>query len=162
MKKQIQKSPNLSEKEVFFVLSPAWEKKSIWVNGWHASCIPLRSTMSIASCFINRRRKMESFEERWKVLKSVMNRERCYFVLSRAWVIENTVSSHGESNLRSSHSAIRCSTIEPQRLYGEYASYILLRSATSRTSCFINRIRKMITFAWMRETFQELGKGRAS
>ena len=42
-----------------------------------------------------------------------------FFVSSRAWDKENVLSSHEESNLRPSDSALRCSTTEPQRLYGE-------------------------------------------
>ena len=38
------------------------------------------------------------------------------FVLSRAWDKEKILSTHEESNLRPSDSALRCSTTEPQTL----------------------------------------------
>ena len=67
-----------------------------------------------------------------------------FFVLSRAWDKENFLSPLEESNLRTSDSAFRCSTTEPQRLCGERgllrSSYRLLGSAMSIVSCF--RIRK--------------------
>ena len=49
-----------------------------------------------------------------------------FFVLSRAWDKKQILSLHEESNLRPSDSALRCSTTEPQRLYGERG---LLRSS---------------------------------
>ena len=42
-----------------------------------------------------------------------------FFVLSRAWNKEKILSPHEESNLRPSHSALRCSTTKPQRLHSE-------------------------------------------
>ena len=45
-----------------------------------------------------------------------------FLVSSRAWDKENVLNSHEESNLRPSDSALRCSTTEPQRLYGELLS----------------------------------------
>ena len=47
-------------------------------------------------------------------------------VLSRAWDKEKILSPHEESNLRPSDSTLRCSTTEPQILYGERG---LLRSS---------------------------------
>ena len=44
-----------------------------------------------------------------------------FFVLSRAWDKETILSSHEESNLRLSVSALRCSTTESQRVCGEQA-----------------------------------------
>ena len=43
-----------------------------------------------------------------------------------------------------------------------HASCILLRSVMSIASCFVNWIRKMVTFVWVRETFQGVGKGITS
>ena len=43
-----------------------------------------------------------------------------------------------------------------------HASCILLRSAMSIASCFVNWIRKMVTFVWVRETFQGVGKDTTS
>ena len=43
-----------------------------------------------------------------------------------------------------------------------HASCILLGSAMSIASCFVNWIRKMVTFVWVRETFQGVGKGITS
>ena len=63
---------------------------------------------------------MVSFELGKEMVKDV------YFVLSRAWDKEKILSPHEESNLRSSDSALRCSTTEPQRLHGERG---LLRSS---------------------------------
>ena len=54
------------------------------------------------------------------------NRERCFFVLSRAWDKEKILSPNEKSNLRPSDSALRCSTTETQRLHCEYG---LLRSS---------------------------------
>ena len=39
------------------------------------------------------------------------NRERRFFVLSRAWDKEKILSLHEESNLRPSDSALQCSTV---------------------------------------------------
>ena len=49
---------------------------------------------------VNRIRNMVGFELR--------NRDRCVFVLSRAWNKEKILSPHEESNLRPSNSALRC------------------------------------------------------
>ena len=54
------------------------------------------------------------------------NRERCFFVLSRAWDKEKILSPNEKSNLRPSDSALRCSTTVTQRLHCEYG---LLRSS---------------------------------
>ena len=43
-----------------------------------------------------------------------------------------------------------------------HTSCILLRSAMSIASCFVNWIRKMVTFVWVGETFQGVGKGITS
>ena len=43
-----------------------------------------------------------------------------------------------------------------------HMSSILLRSVMSIASCFVNWIRKMVTFVWVRETFQGVGKGITS
>ena len=45
--------------------------------------------------------------------------EKMFFVLSRAREEEKLLIIHEESNLRPSDSALRFSTSEPQRLYGE-------------------------------------------
>ena len=50
---------------------------------------------------------------------TVVYLRKMFFVLSRAWDKEKILSPHEESNLRSSDSALRCSTTEPQRLYSE-------------------------------------------
>ena len=43
------------------------------------------------------------------------NRERCFFVLSRAWDKDKILSPHEESNLRPSDSALQCFTTETPR-----------------------------------------------
>ena len=47
-----------------------------------------------------------------------------FLVLSRAWDKEQILSLHRESNLRHSDSVLRCSTAEPQRLYGLKTYYL--------------------------------------
>ena len=59
--------------------------------------------------FVNRLRKMVSFELGKEIVKDIF----------RVWDKEKIQSPHEESNLRSSDSALRCSTTEPRRLYGE-------------------------------------------
>ena len=49
--------------------------------------------------------------------------EKYVFRLSPAWDKEKILSPHQESNLRLSDSALRCSTTEPQRHYGEQGLY---------------------------------------
>ena len=51
--------------------------------------------------------------------KTSFSNEKDVCVLSRARVQEKILSSREVSNLRPSDSALRCSTTEPQRLYGE-------------------------------------------
>ena len=72
-------------------------------------------------------------------------KERCFFVLSRVWDKEKILSPHEETNLRHSHSALRCYAIEAQRLHNEWgllwSSYFLfvLRSwQDEKTSFFIS------------------------
>ena len=45
--------------------------------------------------------------------------KKIVFVLSRAWDKVKILSPHKESNLRPSDFVLRCSTTEPQRLYGD-------------------------------------------
>ena len=45
-----------------------------------------------------------------------------FFVFLRVWDKGKILSPHEESSLRPSDSALRCSTTEPQRLYGEQGS----------------------------------------
>ena len=59
--------------------------------------------------FVNRLRKMVSFELGKEIVKDIF----------RVWDKEKIQSPHEESNLRSSDSALRCSITEPRRLYGE-------------------------------------------
>ena len=59
--------------------------------------------------FVNRLRKMVSFELGKEIVKDIF----------RVWDKEKIQSPHEESNLRPSDSALRCSTTEPRRLYGE-------------------------------------------
>ena len=75
-----------------------------------------------------------------------------FFVLSRACDKEIILSPHEES-------ALRCSTTEPRRLYGERgplrSSYVTRVLHTARISdvdsvMFVNRVREMVSF--------ELGK----
>ena len=83
-----------------------------------------------------------------------------FFVLSPAWDKEKILSPHEESNLRLSDSALRCSTTEPQRHYGERGLYkvpmtLILHNARINhvdvdSVMFVNRIREMVIF--------ELGK----
>ena len=56
---------------------------------------------------------MASFELGKEIEKDI------FCVLSRVWDKEKILSPHEESNLRLSDSTLRCSTTEPQRLYGE-------------------------------------------
>ena len=67
------------------------------------------------------------------------------------------LSSHEETNLRPSDSILRCSTTEPQRLYGEqgplrslYMICVLhtatISSIDSVFFCFVNWIREMVSF----------------
>ena len=44
---------------------------------------------------------------------------KMFFVLSRAWDKVKILSPHKESNLKPSDFVLRCSTTEPQRLYGD-------------------------------------------
>ena len=79
-----------------------------------------------------------------------------FFVLSPAWDKEKILSPHEESNLRPSHSALRCSTTEPQRHYGEQGLYkvpmtlILHNARISQVDVdsvmFVNRIREVVSF----------------
>ena len=75
-----------------------------------------------------------------------------FFVLSRGWDREKILSPQEESTLRPSDSALRCSTTETQRLYGERG---LLRSShnTRPAYCwdqqcrqFVNKMREMVSF----------------
>ena len=59
--------------------------------------------------FVNRLRKMVSFELGKEIVKYIFH----------VWDKEKIQSPPEESNLRSSDSALRCSTTEPRRLYGE-------------------------------------------
>ena len=54
------------------------------------------------------------------------------FVFSRAWDKENNL--HEESNLRASDSALRCSTTEPQRLYGDRTHTILVKGKRDKAT----------------------------
>ena len=79
---------------------------------------------------------------------------KMFFTLSWMWDKEKIGSSHEESNLRPSNSALRCSTTGPQRLYGERgpnlrSSCIARVLHTSRISdvcnvMFMYRLRKMV------------------
>ena len=64
------------------------------------------------------------------------------------------VSLHEESNLRHSDSALRYSTIEPQNFI--YDTCILLGSAMSIASCFVDRIKKMLSFKLGKEIEKDL------
>ena len=48
--------------------------------------------------------------------------ERCFSSCHERGTNKKILSPHEESNLRASDSALRCSTTEPQRLYGGYTS----------------------------------------
>ena len=52
-----------------------------------------------------------------------MKCESFFFVLSRTWDKERILSLCEESNLKSSDSALQCSTTDPQRLHGEQSHY---------------------------------------
>ena len=69
-----------------------------------------------------------NFAPRWEVIlfhnsndnaDNDLDIEKDVFVLSRAWDKEKILSPHEESTLRPSDSALRCSTIELQRLHVE-------------------------------------------
>ena len=64
------------------------------------------------------------------------------------------VSLHEESNLRHSDSALRYSIIEPQNFI--YDTCILLGSAMSIASCFVDRIKKMLSFKLGKEIEKDL------
>ena len=64
---------------------------------------------NVDSVFVNRLRKMVSFELGKEIGKNIF----------RMWDKEKIQRPHEKSNLRSSDSALRCSTTEPRRLYGE-------------------------------------------
>ena len=74
---------------------------------------------------------------------------------SRIWGKEKILSSHEESNLRPSDSAIQCSTTEPQRLCGDevyykvHMTHILHTAGISNVNSiiFVNIIRKMVSFS---------------
>ena len=61
---------------------------------------------------------------------------------------------HEESNLRHSDSALRYSIIEPQNFI--YDTCILLGSAMSIASCFVDRIKKMLSFKICKEIEKDL------
>ena len=84
--------------------------------------------------------------------QQVYTERKMFFVLSRACDKEIILSPHEES-------ALRCSTTEPRRLYGERgplrSSYVTRVLHTARISdvdsvMFVNRVREMVSF--------ELGK----
>ena len=64
------------------------------------------------------------------------------------------VSLHEESNLRHSDSALRYSITEPQNFI--YDTCILLGSAMSIASCFVDRIKKMLSFKRGKEIEKDL------
>ena len=74
-----------------------------------------------------------------------------FFVLLRAWDKEKILSTHEESNLRPSDSALRCFTTKPQKSYGPggevyYEVHMTRVLHTARISnvdsvMFINRVR---------------------
>ena len=83
---------------------------------------------------------------------------KMFFVMSRVWDKGKILSLHEESNLRPLD--FRCSTTEPQRLYGERG---LLRSShdmhpnTARISnvdsiMFVIRLKEMVSFEFSMET----------
>ena len=114
---------------------------------------------------LNRIRKMISSEPGKEIEKVVISSchergtKKTFWVPIRNWT----------SDLR-----IPCSDALPQsrrdsmvskayyKVHIWHASCILLRSAMSIASCFVNWIRKMVTFVWVRETFQGVGKGITS
>ena len=59
-------------------------------------------------------------------LNILITKRKMLFVLLQAWDKEKILIPHEETNLRPSDSALRCSTTEPQKLYGERG---LLRSS---------------------------------
>ena len=60
------------------------------------------------------------------MVSSVTKYRNMFFILSQTWDKEKILSPNEKSNLKSSDSALRCSTTEPQRLNGERG---LLRSS---------------------------------
>ena len=60
------------------------------------------------------------------MVSSVTKYRNMFFILSQTWDKEKILSPHEKSNLKSSDSALRCFTTEPQRLNGERG---LLRSS---------------------------------
>ena len=53
------------------------------------------------------------------MVSSVKKYRNMFFILSQTWDKEKILSPHEQSNLKSSDSALRCSTTEPQRLNGQ-------------------------------------------
>ena len=91
------------------------------IHIWHAYCILVESaTLIVLSCFVNRLRKMVSFELGKEIEKDV------FFILSWTWDKEKLLSPHEESNLRPLNSVLWCSTTKPQSLYGEQGLPIFL------------------------------------
>ena len=88
-------------------------------------------------------------------MSSAKKWRKMFFLLSRIWGKEKILSSHEESNLRPTDSAIQCSTTEPQRLCGDEVYYKvhmthILHTAGIRnvnSIIFVNRIRKMVSFS---------------
>ena len=91
----------------------------------------------------------------FQIVANIIRCRERFFVLSRAWDREKILSLHKESNLRTSDSALRCATTEPQRFY---CRRDLLRSSQDTPSCtllgsacvdkvmFLDRIREMASF----------------
>ena len=113
---------------------------------------------------LNRIRKMVSSEPGKEIEKVVISSCHERGAKKTFWVpIRN----------RTSDLRIPCSDALPQsrrdsmlskayyKVHIWHTSCILLRSAMSIASCFVNWIRKMVT-VWVRETFQGVGKGITS
>ena len=53
------------------------------------------------------------------LVHAIVNVERCFSSCHKGGTKKKILSPHKESNLRPLDAALRCSTTEPQRLYGK-------------------------------------------